>query len=83
MPAVTVGRENTGDIEIYDTDQGAWQPVVLIHGYPLSGRAWDKQLRRCWPTSPTSTRPTPNGTARTQEADPSISRTSTATASPG
>jgi len=29
MPKVTVGRENTGDIEIYDTDQGAGQPVVL------------------------------------------------------
>jgi non-heme chloroperoxidase len=44
MPTVTVGRENTGDIEIYYTDQGAGQPVVLIHGYPLSGRAWDKQV---------------------------------------
>jgi len=21
---------------------------VLIHGYPLSGRAWDKQLLCCW-----------------------------------
>jgi non-heme chloroperoxidase len=44
MPKVTVGRENTGDIEIYYTDHGAGQPVVLIHGYPLSGRAWDKQV---------------------------------------
>src|SRR5262247_956277 len=44
MPAVTVGRENTGDIEIYYEDQGAGQPVVLIHGYPVSGRAWDRQV---------------------------------------
>jgi non-heme chloroperoxidase len=44
MPKVTVGRENTGDIEIYYTDHGAGQPVVLIHGYPLSGRAWDRQV---------------------------------------
>jgi non-heme chloroperoxidase len=44
MPTVTVGRENSADIEIYYTDQGAGQPVVLIHGYPLSGRAWDKQV---------------------------------------
>jgi hypothetical protein len=29
---------NTG-IEIYYEDHGAGQPVVLIHGYPLSGRA--------------------------------------------
>src|SRR5215472_7430700 len=44
MPKVTVGRENSGDIEIYYEDHGAGQPVVLIHGYPLSGRAWDKQV---------------------------------------
>ena len=44
MPTVTVGRENSADIEIYYEDHGAGQPVVLIHGYPLSGRAWDKQV---------------------------------------
>ena len=44
MPTVTVGRENNTAIEIYYEDHGAGQPVVLIHGYPLSGRAWDKQV---------------------------------------
>ena len=44
MPVVTVARENSADIEIYYEDHGAGQPVVLIHGYPLSGRAWDKQV---------------------------------------
>ena len=44
MPQVTVGQENSADIEIYYEDHGAGQPVVLIHGYPLSGRAWDKQV---------------------------------------
>jgi non-heme chloroperoxidase len=44
MPTVTVGRENSADIEIYYEDHGAGQPVVLIHGYPLSGRGWDKQV---------------------------------------
>ena len=44
MPTVTVGRENSGDIEIYYEDHGAGQPVVLIHGYPVSGRAWDRQV---------------------------------------
>ena len=44
MPFVKVGTENSADIEIYYEDHGAGQPVVLIHGYPLSGRAWDKQV---------------------------------------
>src|SRR6201996_1346516 len=44
MPRVTVGRENSADIEIHYEDHGTGQPVVLIHGYPLSGRAWDRQV---------------------------------------
>jgi pimeloyl-ACP methyl ester carboxylesterase len=44
MPTVAVGQENSSDIEIYYEDHGAGQPVVLIHGYPLSGRAWDRQV---------------------------------------
>jgi pimeloyl-ACP methyl ester carboxylesterase len=44
MPTVTVGQENSADIQIHYEDYGAGQPVVLIHGYPLSGRGWDKQV---------------------------------------
>ncbi|MGO9489340.1 MAG: alpha/beta fold hydrolase, partial [Solirubrobacteraceae bacterium] len=44
MPYVQVGDENSGSIKLYYEDHGAGSPVVLIHGYPLSGRAWDKQL---------------------------------------
>src|SRR5215813_1465357 len=44
MATVTVGQENNTEIEIYYEDHGAGRPVVLIHGYPLSGRAWDKQV---------------------------------------
>ena len=44
MPTVTVGQENSADIDIHYEDHGAGQPVVLIHGYPLSGRAWDRQV---------------------------------------
>ena len=44
MPTVTVGQENSADIEIHYSDHGAGQPVVLSRGYSLSGRAWDKQV---------------------------------------
>ena len=44
MPYVTVGRENSGDIQLYYEDHGSGDPVVLIHGYPLSGASWEKQV---------------------------------------
>jgi non-heme chloroperoxidase len=44
MPYVTVGKENSGNIDLYYEDHGAGQPVVLIHGYPLSGASWEKQV---------------------------------------
>ena len=43
MPYVKVGSENSGDIELYYEDHGSGKPVVLIHGWPLSGRSWEKQ----------------------------------------
>jgi non-heme chloroperoxidase len=45
MPYVNVGHENSADIGIYYEDHGSGQPIVLIHGFPLSGRAWEKQER--------------------------------------
>ncbi len=45
MTMLKVGRENTGDIEIYYEDHGSGRPVVLIHGYPLNGHSWEKQER--------------------------------------
>ena len=44
MPYITVGRENSGNVELYYEDHGSGQPVVLIHGYPLSGASWEKQV---------------------------------------
>ncbi|MGB9459217.1 MAG: alpha/beta hydrolase [Bryobacteraceae bacterium] len=43
MPHVTVGKENSGNIDLYYEDHGSGAPVVLIHGYPLSGASWEKQ----------------------------------------
>ena len=45
MPFVTVGRENSMPVELYYEDHGSGSPVVLIHGFPLSGRAWERQER--------------------------------------
>ncbi len=44
MPYIRVGKENSGDIELYYEDHGSGDPVVLIHGYPLSGASWEKQV---------------------------------------
>src|SRR5947207_4787618 len=44
MPYLKVGQENSTDIELYSQDHGSGDPVVLIHGYPLSGASWEKQV---------------------------------------
>jgi non-heme chloroperoxidase len=44
MSYVTAGKENSSDIQLYYEDHGSGDPVVLIHGYPLSGTSWEKQL---------------------------------------
>jgi non-heme chloroperoxidase len=44
MPFITVGKENSGSIDLYYEDHGTGKPVVLIHGYPLSGASWEKQV---------------------------------------
>ncbi|WP_409047537.1 alpha/beta fold hydrolase [Microbacterium sp. HA-8] len=43
MAYVTVAAENSVDVELFYTDQGSGQPVVLIHGFPLNGESWGKQ----------------------------------------
>jgi non-heme chloroperoxidase len=44
LPFVTVGKENSSGIDLYYEDHGSGKPVVLIHGYPLSGASWEKQV---------------------------------------
>ena len=44
MAKITVGEENGAPVELNYTDQGTGSPVVLIHGWPLSGRSWENQV---------------------------------------
>jgi len=43
MSYVTVGKENSTDIDLYYEDHGKGDAVVLVHGYPLNGSSWEKQ----------------------------------------
>jgi pimeloyl-ACP methyl ester carboxylesterase len=43
MAYITVGKENSTDIDLNYEDHGTGKPVVLIHGWPLSGASWEKQ----------------------------------------
>jgi non-heme chloroperoxidase len=43
MSFIRVGRENSTPIDLYYEDYGSGPPVVLIHGWPLNGDAWEKQ----------------------------------------
>src|SRR5256885_5091736 len=44
MNTVTVGQENSAPTEIYYEDHGSGKPVVLVHGWPLSGASWEMQV---------------------------------------
>jgi non-heme chloroperoxidase len=44
MSYVDVGKENSTTLHLYYEDHGSGQPVVLIHGYPLSSASWEKQV---------------------------------------
>ena len=44
MQFVSVGKVNSSSIDLYYEDHGTGKPVVLIHGYPLNGDSWEKQI---------------------------------------
>jgi pimeloyl-ACP methyl ester carboxylesterase len=43
MGTISVGKENSTSVDLYYEDHGSGSPVVLIHGWPLSGASWEKQ----------------------------------------
>ncbi|MGW4796774.1 alpha/beta fold hydrolase [Nonomuraea sp. NPDC004297] len=44
MPYVTISHANSTVVNLYYEDHGTGQPAVLIHGYPLDGRSWARQV---------------------------------------
>ena len=44
MPMITVPSTSAAPVALHYTDAGAGKPVVLIHGWPLSGRSWEGQV---------------------------------------
>ena len=43
MAFLTVGKENSANIDLYYEDRGSGPPVLLVHGWPLSGGSWERQ----------------------------------------
>jgi pimeloyl-ACP methyl ester carboxylesterase len=44
MSFINVGNENSSSIDLHYEDHGSGKTVVLIHGYPLSGASWERQV---------------------------------------
>ena len=44
MAFLQVATENEAPVELYYEDHGSGRPVVLIHGWPMSGRSWEPQM---------------------------------------
>ncbi|MCJ0872667.1 alpha/beta fold hydrolase [Streptomyces sp. AP-93] len=44
MPRINVSTDRDSSVELHFEDFGRGRPVVLVHGWPLSGRAWEAQV---------------------------------------
>ena len=44
MPFISVGKENSQDIELFYKDWGSGQPIVFSHGWPLTADAFEDQM---------------------------------------
>lgn len=57
MSYSAIGKEHPESIERSFEDYGAGTPVMLIHGFPLNGEAWEKRVAAAQDAQ--DTRPTP------------------------
>lgn len=48
VPSITVGQKNSLPVNIHYEGSGSGQPVVLIHGFPSSGRSWESRSSVCY-----------------------------------
>jgi hypothetical protein len=78
MPHISVGKENSANVELFYEDHGSGKPVVLIHGYPLSGASWENRYRFCSMQDIESSPTTAEGSA----SPASLPRVTTTTHSP-
>ncbi|MGI4847078.1 MAG: alpha/beta fold hydrolase [Janthinobacterium lividum] len=44
MPTLTIESSKNDPVELYYETHGSGKPVVLVHGWPLSGRSWEAQV---------------------------------------
>lgn len=44
MPYLSIDKKNSSSLHLYYQDHGMGKPVVLVHGWPLSGASWEKQV---------------------------------------
>ena len=44
MPLLNVATEAGNPVQLHYEDYGSGKPIVLIHGWPLSGRSWEPQV---------------------------------------
>ena len=44
MPFISVGKENSQDVELHYKDWGSGQPIVFSHGWPLTADAFEDQM---------------------------------------
>lgn len=45
MPYIEISQSKSNAVQLHYQDFGSGPPVILIHGWPLSGRTWEPQVK--------------------------------------